>query len=81
MGSTLGAILGAVFMTLLPEFLREGALLVGHTFGFDIASILVPLRETVFGLLMVDLPDSGTARLAQLWKRARQKFSRPVMGA
>ena len=39
MGSTLGAILGAVFMTLLPEFLREGALAVGNTFGFDIASI------------------------------------------
>ncbi len=33
MGSMLGAVLGAVFMTLLPEFLREGALAVGTAFG------------------------------------------------
>jgi branched-chain amino acid transport system permease protein len=53
MGSTLGAILGAVFMTLLPELLREGALGVGNTLGLDVASILVPLREAVVGLRMV----------------------------
>ncbi|MGO4705973.1 branched-chain amino acid ABC transporter permease [Microvirga sp. 2MCAF38] len=75
MGSTLGAILGAVFMTLLPEVLREGALTIGGTFGFDIASILVPLRETIFGLLMVAFLILEPRGLAQLWKRARQKFS------
>lgn len=75
MGSTLGAILGAIFMTLLPELLREGALTLGGTFGFDIASILVPLRETVFGLLMVAFLILEPRGLAQLWKRARQKFS------
>ena len=76
MGSTLGAVLGAVFMTLLPEFLRESALLVGDTFGLDIASILVPLRETVFGLLMVCFLILEPRGLAQLWKRARQKLLR-----
>ncbi|RJG40862.1 branched-chain amino acid ABC transporter permease [Mesorhizobium sp. DCY119] len=76
MGSTLGAILGAVFMTLLPELLREGALQVGDTFGFDIALILVPLRETVFGLLMVSFLILEPRGLAQLWKRAKQKFER-----
>jgi branched-chain amino acid transport system permease protein len=79
MGSTLGAILGAIFMTLLPELLRESALGVGSTLGFDIASILVPLRETVFGLLMVAFLILEPRGLAQLWKRARQKFS-PVRG-
>ncbi|WP_210496877.1 branched-chain amino acid ABC transporter permease [Microvirga antarctica] len=76
MGSTLGAVLGAIFMTLLPEFLREGALAVGGTFGFDIASILVPLREAVFGLLMVAFLILEPRGLAQLWKRARTRFSR-----
>lgn len=76
MGSILGAILGAVFMTLLPEFLREGSLLVGTTIGFDLATILTPLRETIFGLLMVSFLILEPRGLSQLWSRARHKFSR-----
>ena len=76
MGSTLGAILGALFMTFLPELLREGALIVGGTFGFDIATILVPLRETIFGLLMVTFLILEPRGLAQLWNRARRKYSK-----
>lgn len=53
MGSLSGVVLGTVFMTILPEVLRELALLGGSTLHLDIVSILVPLRETVFGLLMV----------------------------
>jgi branched-chain amino acid transport system permease protein len=74
MGSILGAVLGAIFMTVLPELLREGALAIGATFGFDIASILVPLRETVFGLLIVTFLILEPRGLAQLWKRLRHKF-------
>lgn len=76
MGSVLGAVLGAIFMTLLPEVLREGALLFGGTLGFDVGSILVPLRETVFGLLMVSFLILEPRGLAQLWKRARNRFTR-----
>lgn len=76
MGSTLGAILGALFMTFLPELLREGALIVGGTFGFDIATILVPLREAIFGLLMVTFLILEPRGLAQLWKRVRRKISK-----
>lgn len=75
MGSTLGAILGAIFMTLLPELLRESALMVGGTLGFDVASILVPLRETIFGLLMVTFLILEPRGLAQLWRRAQLRFS------
>lgn len=81
MGSTLGVILGAVFMTLLPELLREGALGIGNTLGLDVASILVPLRETIFGLLMVTFLILEPRGLAQLWKRARQRFSPVREGA
>lgn len=77
MGSMLGAVLGAVFMTLLPEALREGALAVGATIGFDMASILVPLRETVFGLLIVCFLILEPRGLAQLWKRLRQRSHHP----
>ena len=76
MGSILGAILGAVFMTLLPELLREGSLLVGNSLGYDLATVLTPLRETIFGMLMVGFLILEPRGLAQLWKRARQKFSR-----
>lgn len=72
MGSILGAILGAVFMTLLPELLRGGALGIGNTFGFDVSLILVPLRETVFGLLIVGFLILEPRGLARLWKRAAE---------
>lgn len=76
MGSILGAILGAAFVTLLPEFLREFSLLIGSSFGFDLATILTPLRETVFGLIMVAFLILEPRGLAQLWTRARRKISR-----
>lgn len=73
MGSVLGVVLGTIFMTLLPEVLREIALVVGITTNIDIVSILVPLRDTVFGLLMVVFLITEPRGLAQLWKRARRK--------
>jgi branched-chain amino acid transport system permease protein len=75
MGSILGAVLGAVFMTLLPEVLRELTLALGGAVGWDVSLILVPLRETIFGLLMVAFLILEPSGLAQLWKRTRRKFS------
>ena len=70
MGSTLGAVLGAAFMTVVPEILREGALLGGGAIGLDLSTILTPLRETVFGLLMVTFLILEPRGLARLWTRA-----------
>ena len=75
MGSILGAILGAAFMTLLPEVLRESSLLFGEVFQIDLGTVLTPLRETIFGLLMVSFLIFEPRGLAQLWKRAKHKFS------
>lgn len=76
MGSILGAVLGAAFMTLLPELLREGTLIIGGSLNLDLATILTPLRETIFGLLMVGFLLLEPRGLAELWKRTRRKYAR-----
>lgn len=76
MGSVTGAVLGAIFMTFVPELLRETVQFFSATFSLNMATIVVPLRETVFGLLMVTFLILEPRGLAQLWKRVRQKFSR-----
>lgn len=75
MGTIKGAILGATFMTFVPELLREAVQYASATFDLDMATIVVPLRETVFGLLMVAFLILEPRGFARLWKRARQKFS------
>jgi branched-chain amino acid transport system permease protein len=75
MGSITGAVLGAAFMTLLPEILRESSLFFGELLKIDMGTILTPLRETIFGLLMVAFLILEPRGLAQLWKRARHRFS------
>ncbi|MBI3993664.1 MAG: branched-chain amino acid ABC transporter permease [Candidatus Lambdaproteobacteria bacterium] len=71
MGSTLGSILGALFMTILPEVLRLIVQLFGDTYGVDVTKVLVPLRETVFGLLIVLFLIFAPHGLVQIWERIR----------
>ena len=51
--SILGSILGAAFMTLLPELLREILSSLPIEGQANVAGLLSPLREILFGLLII----------------------------
>ncbi len=72
MGTILGAILGAVFMTMVPELLK---LLVGWLpLGGNAAVILSPVRTIVFGALIVGFLVFEPHGLAEIWRRVRRFF-------
>ena len=71
MGSILGSILGAAFMTMVPEML----LVVGWLpVGGDALSLISPVRTIVFGLLIVGFLIFEPLGLAEIWRRVRRYF-------
>lgn len=52
-GSIVGSLLGAAFMTLIPDMLREILSLVSPGGTANVAGLLSPLREIIFGALIV----------------------------
>jgi branched-chain amino acid transport system permease protein len=74
LGSILGTILGATFMTLIPELLRA---MVGwaEALGLTDAGVyLAPIRQVVFGLLIVGFLIFEPHGLAEMWRRVRRFF-------
>lgn len=72
MGSVLGSILGAIFMTLMPEFLK---LVVGWLpLDGNAALVLSPVRTVVFGLMIVLFLIFEPHGLAEIWRRIRRVF-------
>ena len=72
MGSILGSILGAVFMTMVPELLKLIVdLLPG---GSELAVFLSPVRTMVFGLLIIVFLVFEPQGLAEMWRRLRRFF-------
>lgn len=72
MGTVLGSILGAVFMTLTPEVLK---LIVGWLpLSGNATAILSPVRTIVFGLMIVLFLIFEPHGLAQVWQRIRRVF-------
>ena len=67
----LGSILGAAFMTLMPEILRALLELWGPGGTADIAGFLSPLREFIFGALIVGFLMFEPRGLAGLIQRVR----------
>jgi branched-chain amino acid transport system permease protein len=74
LGSMLGTILGATFMTMVPEVLRA---LIGwaEAIGIEDAGVfLASLRQVVFGLLIVGFLVFEPHGLAEIWRRVRRFF-------
>ncbi|MFZ5679202.1 MAG: branched-chain amino acid ABC transporter permease [Pseudomonadota bacterium] len=72
MGTILGGIFGAIFMTVIPELLK---LLVSYmTFIPDATAQLSPIRTIVFGLLIVVFLLFEPQGLAETWRRIRRFF-------
>jgi branched-chain amino acid transport system permease protein len=70
--SVLGSILGAAFMTLMPEVLRAVLEFLGSRAGTaDIAGFLSPLREFIFGAMIVGFLYFEPRGLAGLADRLR----------
>ncbi|GAB2466017.1 branched-chain amino acid ABC transporter permease [Comamonas humi] len=72
MGSILGGILGAAFMTMVPELLKLIVdLLPG---GAELTVFLSPVRLIVFGGLIVAFLVFEPLGLAEMWRRVRRFF-------
>jgi len=73
MGTILGGILGAAFMTMVPELLKLIVGLVSPWFPEAVA-ILSPMRTIVFGLLIIGFLIFEPHGLAEIWRRIRRFF-------
>jgi branched-chain amino acid transport system permease protein len=73
LGSLLGAIIGAAFITVMPIFLTN----VPHLFGVDIAVDLAKEMEAIiFGGLIIVFLIVEPHGLARLWQIAKEKLRR-----
>ncbi len=73
LGSVLGSILGAIFMTFVPEALRLLAH-AGSQWLPGLAGLLLPMGQVVFGLLIIGFLVFEPHGLAALWGRIRRTF-------
>jgi len=73
LGSVLGSILGAVFLTLLPEVLRLATSVLSGSFP-HLVQLFTPLKVAVFGLTIVLFLVFEPEGLADLWRRVRNWF-------
>ena len=72
MGSILGGILGAVFMTMVPELLKLVVDLMPG--GSELTVFLSPVRTVIFGLLIIGFLVFEPHGLAEVWRRIRRFF-------
>jgi branched-chain amino acid transport system permease protein len=73
LGTTIGTIFGAFFMTLIPELLRAGVSLAA-LWAPSATEILSPVREIVFGALIIAFLVFEPHGLAEIWRRVRRFF-------
>lgn len=73
LGSVMGSIYGAAFMTLLPIFLRTAADFLG-AFLPNVAHFLLSMQTALFGLIIVLFLVFEPEGLAKLWKDIKDYF-------
>ena len=73
LGTVLGSILGALFMTFVPEVLRLAAHASSQWFP-GVAGLLLPMGQVVFGLLIILFLIFEPHGLAAIWARIRRGF-------
>ena len=73
LGTVLGSVLGAVFMTFVPEILRLVAQTSSQWFP-GAAGLLLPMGQVVFGLLIIIFLIFEPHGLAAIWARIRRVF-------
>ena len=72
MGTVLGSVLGAVFMTLVPELLK--LVVSALPLGGNATLVLSPVRTIVFGALIIVFLIFEPLGLAEMWRRTRRAF-------
>ncbi|MDY6879807.1 MAG: branched-chain amino acid ABC transporter permease [Desulfatiglans sp.] len=73
LGSILGSIFGAIFITLTPELLNYiSSIVKEYAPGHE--SIFVPMKEVIFGLLIVLFLIFEPRGLAEIWSRIKNFF-------
>jgi len=74
LGSVLGSIFGAIFMTLVPELLN---VLTGYAKSLmpSLGQLFIPMKEVIFGLLIVSFLIFEPHGLAEIWHRIKNFFS------
>lgn len=74
LGSIRGTIFGAIFMTLMPELLKMGT--EGARMLFPNAmSYLFPMRDILFGAMIVGFLVFEPHGLSEIWHRTKQYFA------
>jgi branched-chain amino acid transport system permease protein len=73
LGTVLGTILGAAFMTLVPEVLR-GIVTLLTIWAPNAMELLSPMREMVFGALIIAFLIFEPHGLVEMWRRIRRFF-------
>ena len=73
LGTVLGSVLGALFMTFVPEVLRLVAHASSQWFP-GIAGLLLPMGQVVFGVLIIGFLVFEPHGLAAFWARIRRTF-------
>ena len=73
LGSILGSIFGAIFMTLIPEILNYLSEIVKmRAPGYE--EIFIPMKEVIFGVLIVLFLVFEPRGLAEIWNRIKNFF-------